>query len=80
MSTSRLHITIPKNLFEELKSILKSGETSAFISNLIKEKLREIKKEKLKVSLAEGYKKRNNEDKQFARTFKHLDSEGLDDY
>ena len=80
MPAIRINITLPEDLLGTLKKVVKSGETSSFIANLIREKLWEIQKEKRNMELAEGYKKRREEDLKIAKKFEHLDVEGLDEY
>lgn len=80
MPIKRLNITLPEQVFNSLKALVKTGQTSSFISRLIEEKLKEKQKEKIMLEIAEGYKIRRKEDKLFSDKFNHLDSEGLDDY
>ena len=80
MGTSRLNITLPEELLEELDQIVGPRRKSQFIASTIRERLMEIKAERLRELLTEGYRARKKESSDLSREFEAIDSEGWDEY
>lgn len=65
----RLNITLPEELYEELKNI---PNKSHFIAEVVKDRLEREKKEKLDKLLIEGYKATKEEDKEINQEWENI--------
>jgi len=65
----RLNITLPEELYEELKNI---PNKSHFIAEVVKDRLERQKKEKLDKLLIEGYKATKEEDKEINQEWENI--------
>lgn len=65
----RLNITLPEELYEELKPV---PNKSRFISEAVKDRLEREKKEKLDKLLVQGYKATKDEDKKINKEWESI--------
>lgn len=80
MNMVRMNITIPEDLARQLDQLVASRKKSRFITETLKERVRQIEEEKLQKMLEEGYKRRKEESLSISRDFETIDLEGWDDY
>jgi metal-responsive CopG/Arc/MetJ family transcriptional regulator len=73
----RLNITIPKPLAQELEKLTQNK--SDFIAEALASKIKELRKQKLKELLTEGYKATAREAAAISGDFEAADLEGLDE-
>jgi metal-responsive CopG/Arc/MetJ family transcriptional regulator len=73
----RLNITIPKPLAQELEKLTRNK--SDFIAEALASKINELRKQKLKELLVEGYKASGREAAAMSGEFEAADLEGLDE-
>jgi metal-responsive CopG/Arc/MetJ family transcriptional regulator len=78
MSIARLNITLPEELVAELDQIVGPRRKSRFIASTIRDRLNELRAERLREKLAEGYRARMQENSDLAKEFKAVDLEGWD--
>ena len=76
----RMNISIEKDLAIELKKVTSPRKRSAFISDAIKQKLAQQKKQELELLLEEGYKNRYKESMEMSAEFTDIDLENWDEY
>lgn len=76
----RMNITIPKELADEIEKLTPSRKRSFFIAEALREKVKDLQRERIEKELEEGYKVRRNESLTLAREFECLDIEGWDEY
>jgi metal-responsive CopG/Arc/MetJ family transcriptional regulator len=74
MGTVRLNISIPENLFRELNKEVKSRQRSRFISNAVRESL----KNKREQTLAEEYREAAKDIRKINQELEGALSDGLD--
>jgi hypothetical protein len=67
MKTTKLNFTIPEDVAEALKVRVSSRKRSAFVAAAVADKLKELEKEQLRQSMAEGYQERQSEDSEVNR-------------
>ena len=79
MSMARLNITLPEELVVELDQIVGPRRKSRFIASTIRDRLNELRAERLREKLAEGYRTRNQESSDLAKEFEAVDLEGWDE-
>ena len=80
MSAIRLNITIPEELAGQLDKLVGPRNKSHFITEALRQRIAEIKEQKLKQILEEGYKARKQESLSLAKEFEAVDMEGWDEY
>ena len=80
MDTIRLNITLPKQLAQELDELTGPKKRGHFISEAIRQRIEQLKKEKLEQILEEGYRANKKESQALTREFEAIDLEGWDEY
>ena len=80
MNMVRMSITIPEDLAQKLDQIAGSRKKSEFITDSLKERIRQMEQAELQKELAEGYKARKAESLSIAEEFEPVDLEGWDEY
>jgi len=76
----RLNITIPEELARQLDSIVGTRGKSRFITETLRERIKEIEEQRLQQLLEEGYQARKKESQSMAKEFEPADLEGWDEY
>ncbi|EIM63799.1 MAG: hypothetical protein PHG14_03990 [Desulfobacter postgatei] len=76
----RLNITLPLSIAKELYQHSEPRKRSSFIAEAIKFRILQIKQEKTKKFLAEGYKETKNESLEITKEFESIDIENWDEY
>ena len=79
MGIARLNITLPEELVMELDQIVGPRRKSRFIASTIRDRLNELRAERLREKLAEGYRARNQESSDLAKEFEAVDLEDWDE-
>jgi len=79
MGIARLNITLPEELVEELDQIVGPRRKSRFIASTVRDRLNELRAERLREKLAEGYRARKQESSDLAEAFEAVDLEGWDE-
>lgn len=74
----KLNITLPEDIILTLKKTIGEKQVSNFISEAVKSKFKEFKKNKLKAELIEGYKATSKEDMKLHEDFEGTLMDGLD--
>jgi metal-responsive CopG/Arc/MetJ family transcriptional regulator len=80
MNAVRMTITLPRDLAEELDTLVSSRKKSRFIAQSLIEKIDAVKKARLHKTLEEGYKARQAEGRSIALDFEAADLENWDEY
>jgi metal-responsive CopG/Arc/MetJ family transcriptional regulator len=80
METTRLNITLPVELVEELNHLVEPRKKSRFIATLLWERLKQLREKQLEKLLMEGYQARHRENQEIAQEFLNIDLEGWDEY
>jgi len=80
MGVTRMNITIPKELAEQIGKLTPPRKRSQFVAEALRQKVQEIQRERIEKALEEGYKTRKEESQSMAREFESLDLEGWDEY
>ena len=80
MGVTRMNITIPKELAEQIEKLAPPRKRSLFVAEALTQKVKEIQRERIEKALEEGYKTRKEESQSIAREFEPLDLEGWDEY
>ncbi|MBM4350812.1 MAG: hypothetical protein FJ106_13110 [Deltaproteobacteria bacterium] len=80
MSVVRMNITIPKELADEIEKMTPSRKRSSFIAEALRQKVKDLQRERIEQELEEGYKMNRDESLSIAREFECLDMEGWDEY
>ncbi len=80
METTRLNITLPDELVEELNQFVEPRKKSQFIAMTLREKLKKMRRERQEQILKEGYQVRNGEGREISQDFFIIDLEGWDEY
>ena len=75
MKTTKLNFTIPEDVVEALRTHVSSRKRSAFVSEAVRARLKQIEEEKLKQLLIEGYKVRGEEDKEINKEWEQITME-----
>ncbi len=78
--TIRMNISIDRDLAVDLKKVTSPRKRSAFISDAIRQKLEQQKKQELAQKLEEGYKNRYKESVEMLAEFTNIDLENWDEY
>jgi len=79
MGIARLNITLPEELVAELNQIVGPRRKSRFIASTIRNRLNELRAERLREKLAEGYRARNQESSNLTKEFEAVDLEKWDE-
>lgn len=79
MKTLKLNFTIPEDVAEALKTQVSNRKRSAFVSEAVRARLKELEEEKLKQLLIEGYKAREKEAAELDAEMECATLENLDD-
>lgn len=80
MDTIRLNLILPKKLAQELEAVTAPGKRSQFIADAIKRRIKDMKKQRLRGVMEEGYRANADESRALAREFEASDMEGWVDY
>jgi CopG family transcriptional regulator/antitoxin EndoAI len=80
MGTTRLNITLPEELIQELDRIVGQRRKSKFIASTLQERLKKLRSERLEVLMKEGYQAGIREGEEITRDFEKADLEGWDEY
>jgi metal-responsive CopG/Arc/MetJ family transcriptional regulator len=80
METSRLNITLPEELVNELNQLVEPRKKSRFIALVLRDQLKKLRKEKQEKILKEGYQTRKRESEEISKDFSSIDLEGWDEY
>jgi metal-responsive CopG/Arc/MetJ family transcriptional regulator len=80
MSVVRMIITVPEDLARQVEELIGPKKRSQFISEALRHRIDEIRREKLQKTLEEGYKARKAEGQAMTREFEPIDLEGWDEY
>jgi len=75
-----MNITIPEELARELEKLIGPRNKSNFISEALRQRIEETRRQKLNEMLEEGYKARKQESVSLAKEFEPVDMEGWDEY
>lgn len=75
MNTVRLNITLPSDIAEAIKGI---KNKSAFIADVLKERLEREKRKRLVNALRDGYMATREEDKKLATEWDSTSGDGID--
>jgi metal-responsive CopG/Arc/MetJ family transcriptional regulator len=78
--TSRINVTLPKELIESVNHIAGPRSRSRLISESLREYIVKIQKDELGKQLEEGYRAAAKESTDMAREFEGADLEGWDEY
>ncbi|MFQ5874207.1 MAG: hypothetical protein ACE5JL_10455 [Dehalococcoidia bacterium] len=76
MNTLKLNFTIPKDVDDKLRELVGKRQRSAFVAEAVREKLKEIEREKLERALTEAYIERREEDMELYREWEAVMLEG----
>ena len=77
--TIKLNFTIPEDVAKALKTQVSNRKRSAFVSDAVRTKLKELEEEKLKRLLIKGYKAREKESAELDAEMEYATLEKLDD-
>jgi len=80
METTRLNITLPDELVKELNQFVEPRKKSRFIATTLRERLKNLRKERQEPILIEGYQTRQKEQIEITNDFLNADLEGWDEY
>jgi hypothetical protein len=80
MNAVRMTITLPRDLAEELDTLISSRKKSRFIAQSLMEKIAAVKRAQLHKALEEGYKARQAESRSTVLDFEAADLENWDEY
>jgi metal-responsive CopG/Arc/MetJ family transcriptional regulator len=80
MNVVRMNITISKELARQVDELTGPRKRSQFISEALKYRVEEIRREKAQKALEEGYKSRKEEGHLITKEFEAADLEGWDEY
>ena len=80
MNMVRMNITLPEDLARQLDQLVGPRKKSHFITETLKERVRQIEEDELQKMLEEGYKTRKEESLSIAKEFEPVDLEGWDEY
>jgi len=82
MSTEmvRLNITLPLSITKELNQYSEPRKRSQFISEAIKLRVAQLKKQEMEKLLTEGYQETKNEGLEITQDFESIDVENWDEY
>lgn len=78
-ASTRLNITLPSGLAQELDAAVDARKRSAFIAQAIEESLTRLKKQMLLRELEEGYSSTREEGLALCKEFEAVDLEGWDE-
>ncbi len=76
MRSLKVNFTVPQDVAEHLKKRISKRGRSAFVSEAIREKLRELERQELCQALEEGYSARQEEDTEINREWETATLEG----
>jgi hypothetical protein len=79
MKTLKLNFTVPEDIAEALRTQVSKRKRSAFVSEAVSARLKQLEEEKLKQLLIEGYKAREKEDAELDKEMEFATFENLDD-
>jgi metal-responsive CopG/Arc/MetJ family transcriptional regulator len=80
LETSRLNITLPEDLVNELNQLVEPRKKSRFIAAVLRDRLKKLREEKQKKILSEGYQTRKKESEEISQDYLSIDLEGWDEY
>lgn len=80
MSVVRMNITVPKELAEQINKFTPPRKRSLFVTEALRQKVKEIQHERTGKAMEEGYKTRKAESQSIAKEFAFIDLEGWDEY
>jgi metal-responsive CopG/Arc/MetJ family transcriptional regulator len=80
VETSRLNITLPEDLVNELNQLVEPRKKSRFIAVVLRDQLKKLRKERQEKTLKEGYQTRKRESEEISKDFSSIDLEGWDEY
>ncbi len=78
--TSRINVTLPKDLIESVNQVAGPRSRSRLISESLREYIAKIKEDELEKQLEEGYRAAAKESIALACEFETADLEGWDEY
>lgn len=78
-TTTRVNVTLPADLLQELETVVGPRKKSSFIAQAIEESLTRLKKELLLKKLEEGYAATREEGLALCKEFEAADLEGWDE-
>jgi len=76
----RLNITLPLSITKELNQYSEPRKRSQFISEAIKLRVAQLKKQEMEKLLTEGYQETKNEGLEITQDFESIDVENWDEY
>lgn len=79
MKTLKLNFTVPEDVAEALKTQVSKRKRSAFVSEAVRARLKELEEKKLEELLIEGYKAREKESAEIDKEMEYATFENLDD-
>ena len=79
MKTLKLNFTVPEDVAEALKTNVSKRKRSAFVSEAVRARLKELEEKKLEELLIEGYKAREKESIEMDKEMEYATFEKLDD-
>lgn len=77
-SLTRVNVTLPTQLVEDLEASVGSRGKSAFIAQAVRQMLEQLRRDTLARELEEGYAARAEEARDVSGDFRHADLEGWD--
>ena len=80
IETTRLNITLPAALAEELKRITAPRKQSQFVVEAVEQRIKQLEKKQMETVLAEGYKATSKEGLKITKEFESVDLEDWDAY
>ena len=78
--TVRFNVILPSELADQLRKVAGPRKRSEFITDAIKQRLKEMQKRELDALLEEGYRVGSEESFALAKDFEAVDLEGWDEY
>jgi metal-responsive CopG/Arc/MetJ family transcriptional regulator len=79
MKTLKLNFTVPEDVAEALKANVQKRKRSAFVSDAVRTRLKELEDEQLKESLIRGYKATDKEMSELDKEMETATFENLED-
>ncbi|MDP2919646.1 MAG: hypothetical protein Q8O43_05470 [Dehalococcoidia bacterium] len=79
MKTLKLNFTVPEDVAEALKTNVAKRKRSAFVSEAVRARLKELEEEELKRLLIEGYTARAKESAELNAEMEYATLENLDE-
>lgn len=79
MGSARLNITLPEEMMAELDALVGPRRKSRFIALTLRDRLNELRTERLRKEMIEGYLSRSGEGIDLSNEFEAVDLEGWDE-